>query len=305
MVHQLVEAIPLGRRHHEGLVEGHALVGLLGQLEQVIVNLAVNARDAIAAQSNGRGEGTGTLVMSTRKVSVKETRNHAADMPPGEYTALIVRDTGGGIPPAVMSKIFDPFFTTKELGKGTGLGLSTVYGIIRQSGGYIYVENIEGGDGLGPGARFAIYLPVHHGAVAGEEKRSDPDEPARAWSSGGRVLLVEDEDMVRAVAERALVRAGFTVNAQPDGEDGLAEIANGGEFDLIVSDVVMPGMDGPAMARAIRKLKPEIPILFMSGYAEETLRNEISIDNMHFIAKPFSVEQISRKVGEVLGAVNA
>ncbi|MEN8676674.1 MAG: response regulator, partial [Alteriqipengyuania sp.] len=132
----------------------------------------------------------------------------------------------------------------------------------------------------------------------------EPDEPARAWSSGGRVLLVEDEDMVRAVAERALVRAGFTVNAQPDGEDGLAEIANGGEFDLIVSDVVMPGMDGPAMARAIRKLRPEIPILFMSGYAEETLRDEINIENMHFIAKPFSVEQISRKVGEVLSSVS-
>ena len=272
-----------------------------GQLEQVIVNLAVNARDAIAAQ----GDGVGTLVMSTRKVSVKETRNLAADMPPGEYTALIVRDTGGGIPPAVMSKIFDPFFTTKEQGKGTGLGLSTVYGIIRQSGGYIYAENVEGGDGLAPGARFAIYLPVHHGAPAGDERRGDSSEPARAWSSGGRVLLVEDEDMVRAVAERALVRAGFTVTAQPDGEDGLAEIANGKQFDLVVSDVVMPGMDGPAMARAIRKVRPDIPILFMSGYAEETLRNEISIDNMYFIAKPFSVEQISRKVGEVLSAANA
>ncbi|MEN8676468.1 MAG: ATP-binding protein, partial [Alteriqipengyuania sp.] len=141
-----------------------------GQLEQVIVNLAVNARDAIAAQ----GDGTGTLVMSTRKVSVKETRSHAADMPPGEYTALIVRDTGGGIPPAVMGKIFDPFFTTKELGKGTGLGLSTVYGIIRQSGGHVYVENVEGGDGLGAGARFAIYLPVHRGS-AGEDRRAEPD----------------------------------------------------------------------------------------------------------------------------------
>ena len=273
-----------------------------GQLEQVIVNLAVNARDAIAS----KGDGTGTLSMSTRKVTVKETRSHGADMAPGDYTALIVRDTGGGIPPAVLGKIFDPFFTTKEQGKGTGLGLSTVYGIIRQSGGYIYAENIDGGDGLGPGARFSIYLPVHRGAPVGDGRRGgEVDEPAREWSGGGRVLLVEDEDMVRAVAERALVRAGFTVVAQPDGEDGLAEIANGGEFDLVVSDVVMPGMDGPAMARAIRKLKPEIPILFMSGYAEETLRNEISIENMHFIAKPFSVEQISRKVGEVLSAIKA
>ena len=271
-----------------------------GQLEQVIVNLAVNARDAMAA----KGDGTGTLAMSTRKVTVKETRSHAIDMAPGEYTALLVRDTGGGIPPTVIGKIFDPFFTTKEQGKGTGLGLSTVYGIIRQSGGYIHAENVGPADGLGAGALFAIYLPVHHGAVAGSGRRSEAEEPARAWSSGGRVLLVEDEDMVRAVAERALVRAGFTVTAQPDGEDGLAEIANGGEFDMVVSDVVMPGMDGPAMARAIRKLKPDIPILFMSGYAEETLRNEISIDNMHFIAKPFSVEQISRKVGEVLSAAN-
>ena len=271
-----------------------------GQLEQVIVNLAVNARDAIAAQ----GDGTGTLVMSTRKVSLKETRSLGPDMPPGDYTALIVRATGGGVPAAVMGKIFDPFFTTKELGKGTGLGLSTVYGIIRQSGGYIYAENVGPRDGLGPGAAFTVYLPVHHGAPTAEERRADPDEPARRWSGGGRVLLVEDEDMVRAVAERALVRAGFTVTAQPDGEDGLAEIANGGVFDLVVSDVVMPGMDGPAMARAIRKLKPDLPILFMSGYAEETLRNEISIDNMYFIAKPFSVEQISRKVGEVLGAAS-
>ena len=272
-----------------------------GQLEQVIVNLAVNARDAIAAQ----GDGTGTLVMSTRKVTVKDTRAHGPDMPPGDYTALIVRDTGGGIPQAVLGKIFDPFFTTKEQGKGTGLGLSTVYGIIRQSGGHISAENVGPSEGLGAGACFAIHLPVHHGAPAGDEKRPDAEEPARSWSSGGRVLLVEDEDMVRAVAERALVRAGFTVSAQPDGEDGLAEIANGGAFDLIVSDVVMPGMDGPAMARAIRKLRPDIPILFMSGYAEETLRSEIDIDNMHFIAKPFSVEQISRKVGEVLSAAKA
>ncbi|GAB5349405.1 hybrid sensor histidine kinase/response regulator [Alteriqipengyuania sp. 357] len=271
-----------------------------GQLEQVIVNLAVNARDAIAA----KGDGTGTLVMSTRKVTVQETRSHAADMAPGNYTALIVRDTGGGIPAAVIGKIFDPFFTTKEQGKGTGLGLSTVYGIIRQSGGYIYVENVDGGDGLGPGARFTIYLPVHRGALAAEGRRaSEAEQPARAWSSGGRILLVEDEDMVRAVAERALVRAGFTVTAQPDGEGGLAQIANGGTFDLVVSDVVMPGMDGPAMVRAIRKLKPDIPILFMSGYAEETLRKEISIENMYFLAKPFSVEQISGKVGEVLSAV--
>ena len=116
------------------------------------------------------------------------------------------------------------------------------------------------------------------------------------------MLLVEDEDMVRAVAERALSRAGYTVTACPDGEDGLAAVANGGEFDIVVSDVVMPGMDGPAMAKAIRKARPTLPILFISGYAEEQLRNDIDIVDMHFIAKPFSVQQISDKVGAVLGA---
>ncbi|HAN89860.1 MAG TPA: hybrid sensor histidine kinase/response regulator, partial [Erythrobacter sp.] len=128
------------------------------------------------------------------------------------------------------------------------------------------------------------------------------EEPkATEWSAGGKLLLVEDEDMVRAVAERALVRAGYTVTTAADGEEGLAAVANGDtEFDMIVSDVVMPTMDGPAMARAIRQVKPDIPILFMSGYAEEQLRNDIDIANMHFIPKPFSVQQINAKVSEVL-----
>ena len=115
-------------------------------------------------------------------------------------------------------------------------------------------------------------------------------------------MLVEDEDMVRAVAERALTRAGYTVTTAADGEEGLAAIANGGEFDVVVSDVVMPGMDGPAMVRAIRRAKPEIPVLFMSGYAEEQLRSQIDLSDMYFIAKPFSVQQIGDKVGQVLAA---
>jgi two-component system cell cycle sensor histidine kinase/response regulator CckA len=125
------------------------------------------------------------------------------------------------------------------------------------------------------------------------------------WSGGGRILLVEDEDMVRAVAERALSRSGYQVTACPDGEAGLAAVTSGGAFDLVISDVVMPGLDGPAMARAIRKVNSALPILFMSGYAEEQLRRDIDIADMHFIAKPFSVQQISDKVGAVLGAVRA
>ncbi|QYU68165.1 response regulator [Leptolyngbya sp. 15MV] len=185
---------------------------------------------------------------------------------------------------------------------GTGLGLSTVYGIVKQSGGFIFADNVPGSGGKPDGARFTVYFPVHRGSVPRVPEREE--EPvASDWAGGGRVLLVEDEDMVRAVAERALTRAGFTVTPTADGEEGLAAVANGGEFDLVVSDVVMPGMDGPAMARAIRNVRPAMPVLFMSGYAEEQLRSEIDIADMHFIAKPFSVQQISDKVGAIMRGV--
>ncbi|WP_100258974.1 hybrid sensor histidine kinase/response regulator [Qipengyuania seohaensis] len=276
------------------------------QLEQVIINLAVNARDAMQAHAakSGKENWKGRLTLATRRVSARDVRKMGIDiMPADDYTVLIVQDTGGGIPGEHLSKIFEPFFTTKEQGKGTGLGLSTVYGIVKQSNGFIFADNIGGPDGRPAGARFTIYLPVHKGEMPAVQRPEDAEEAkASEWSGGGKLLLVEDEDMVRAVAERALTRAGYQVTTARDGEEGLAAIANGKtEFDLIVSDVVMPAMDGPAMARAIRKVKPKIPILFMSGYAEEQLRNDIDIDNMHFIPKPFSVQQINGKVSEVLG----
>lgn len=276
------------------------------QLEQVIINLAVNARDAMQAYAakTGRQDWKGKLTLATRRVSARDVRKMGVDiMPADDYTVMIVQDTGGGIPPDHLNKIFEPFFTTKEQGKGTGLGLSTVYGIVKQSNGFIFADNVRSSDGLTSGARFTVYLPVHKGALPAPVKAVEESDDQRAsdWSAGGKLLLVEDEDMVRAVAERALVRAGYSVVTACDGEEGLAAIANGQEeFDLIVSDVVMPAMDGPAMARAIRRVKPKLPILFMSGYAEETLRNEIDIENMHFIPKPFSVQQINAKVAEVL-----
>jgi len=267
------------------------------QLEQVIVNLAVNARDAI----NAHGDGTGKLTLSTRRVSASDVRKAGSDIiPVADYTVLVVQDSGGGISPELLGKIFDPFFTTKEQGKGTGLGLSTVYGIVKQSGGFIFADNIKGLHGRADGARFTIYLPVYRGETLAIAKPA-ANEQASKWSGGGRLLLVEDEAMVRAVAERALTRAGYIVTTANDGEEGLAQIAKGNEFDLIVSDVVMPGMDGPAMAREIRKVKPALPVLFMSGYAEEQLRRDIDIDNMYFIPKPFSVQQIGDKVGGILG----
>jgi two-component system cell cycle sensor histidine kinase/response regulator CckA len=269
------------------------------QLEQVIINLAVNARDAI--QTKGGGESaSGTLSFVTRRVAAQDIRRMGSEIiPAGDYTVMVAEDTGGGIAPDVMSKIFEPFFTTKELGKGTGLGLSTVYGIVKQSGGFIFATNAKASDGLVKGARFTIYLPVHN--VTEEElARAEVEEEARDWSGGGRILLVEDEDMVRAVAERALARQGYEIVTASDGDEGLDLVRKGEKFDIVVSDVVMPAMDGPAMAREIRKLQPRLPILFMSGYAEEHLRNQIDIEAMHFIAKPFSVQQIADKVAMVL-----
>ena len=271
------------------------------QLEQVIVNLAVNARDAI--QMNGAGEAAhGTVSLTTRSLRAADIRRMNSDIiPPGDYTVLIVEDTGGGIPPEVIGKVFEPFFTTKDMGKGTGLGLSTVYGIVKQSGGFIFAANATGADGKVRGARFTVYLPVHHASADELRRAADvPQEPVRAWSGGGTVLLVEDEDMVRAVAERALTRQGYTVVTARDGEEGLEAVRAGGAFDLVVSDVVMPGMDGPAMAQAIRRIAPDLPVLFMSGYAEAQLRDQIDIAQMHFIPKPFTLQAIADKVGEVL-----
>jgi len=154
------------------------------------------------------------------------------------------------------------------------------------------------------GARFTIYLPVHAGE-APQRRKVEAPETSSEWSAGGRVLLVEDEDMVRAVAERALVRAGYQITACSDGEDGLEAFEADSDFDIVVSDVVMPGMDGPAMVRGIRKLNPEIPVLFMSGYAEEALRKDIDVPHMHFLPKPFSVAAITDKVAMVMSEARA
>lgn len=284
------------------------------QLEQVIVNLAVNARDAMQeAASRPGAEGAGRLVLATRRVSASDVRAMRSEiLPIADYTALVVQDTGGGIPPDILGKIWEPFFTTKEPGRagnmgGTGLGLSTVYGIVKQSGGFIFADNVPAAEGFGAGARFIVYLPVHNGPVEGTAARV---EEAAVWAGGGDILLVEDEDAVRIVAERALSRAGYTITCASDGEEGLEQIearrdSGAAMFDLVVSDVVMPVMDGPAMAKALRAVAPQLPVLFMSGYAEEQLRREIDMPNMYFIPKPFSVSQIAGKVAEVLAKVAA
>lgn len=261
-----------------------------GQLEQVIVNLAVNARDAMP-----RG---GTLTIQTYAVSKADVRKLGSEiLPIADYTALSVSDTGTGIPPELISKIFEPFFTTKEVGKGTGLGLSTVYGIVKQSGGFIFADSRPG-----DGATFVIYLPVHRAeATTAPAPALGRQKPAETWGTGN-ILLVEDEDMVRAVAERALTRNGYTVTTASNGEEALAILNDRSDFDLLVSDVVMPVMDGPTLVRTARETHPGLPILFMSGYAEEQLRKMIDLDRIAFLPKPFSVQQLAEGVRDVMAA---
>jgi len=262
-----------------------------GQLEQVIVNLAVNARDAMAETSGG------TLTIQTYSVRADQVAELGSDiLPVADYSALSVTDTGCGIPPSVLGKIFEPFFTTKEVGKGTGLGLSTVYGIVKQSGGFIFADSK-----VGQGARFVIYLPVHREeAGAARSRKLGKAKQDELWGSG-TVLLVEDEPMVRSVAERALTRHGYTVITADNGEDALEVLGRGEEIALLISDVVMPGMDGPTMVREARKTRPDLKILFMSGYAEEQLRNSLDIEHVNFLPKPFSVTELAEAARRAVG----
>lgn len=267
-----------------------------GQLEQVIVNLAVNARDAMLSKAE-----KGTLTLKTFAVGPADVAVMGVEiMPPADYTALSVTDTGVGIPADALGKIFEPFFTTKDVGKGTGLGLSTAYGIVKQSGGFIFADSEPG-----RGTTFTLYLPVHKGESAKPVDQplpaADHAKPGDLWGSG-EILVVEDEDMVRAVAERALTRQGYSVTVAEDGERALEICETRRDFAIILSDVVMPGMDGPAMARKLRETLPDVPILFMSGYAEEQLRESINLERVHFLPKPFSVQQLAEAVRKVLPA---
>lgn len=286
----LGETVRLEVKHGRGLGSVRADPG---QLEQVIVNLAVNARDAMLSKNPAGG---GTLTIETLAVSRAQVKRMADDvLPIGDYSALRVTDTGTGIPADVLPKIFEPFFTTKDVGKGTGLGLSTVYGIVKQSGGYIFAESPPG-----QGASFVIYLPVNT-AVEAPASKPAPRQARRPNSWGtGTVLLVEDEAMVRAVAERALTRQGYKVLVAENGEAALELLETCERPQLLISDVVMPMMDGPTMVKEVRKRYPDLPILFMSGYAEEQLRRSIDLDNVAFLPKPFSVQQLAEAARTVL-----
>ncbi len=258
-----------------------------GQFDQVMFNLVVNARDALT-------EG-GTIIVRTRAVAPNDLPAQGENlMPKGAYVEIEVADTGSGIPADVLPKIFEPFFTTKDVGKGTGLGLSTVYGIIKQSSGFIFVDSITG-----KGTTFSVYLPVHDAPVIIPEaaKASGVDD---LWGHG-TILLVEDEDAVRIFASKALERKGYKVLAAASGEEALNIVtATEAVIDLVVSDVVMPNMDGPTLVKHIRDKLPAVKIIFISGYAEETLRKSIDTPDVAFLPKPFSLKDLAQAVKRVM-----
>jgi two-component system, cell cycle sensor histidine kinase and response regulator CckA len=263
----------------------------LNQLEQVIVNLAVNARDAMP-------DG-GKLTIRTANIPMAESRKFRQQgFKPGEYVLLEVADTGTGMTPEVMEKIFEPFFSTKEVGKGTGLGLSTVYGIVKQTGGFVYVDSK-----LGEGSSFRILLPRHVPQAADEKPAEAERPPAPSDLTGdARILLVEDEDAVRAFAGRALAARGYRVFEAASGPEAL-DLINGMEepVDLVISDVVMPGMDGPTLLRELRRKQPELRIIFMSGYAEDAFQRHLPDDQtFNFLPKPFSLKELATTVKTTL-----
>lgn len=262
-----------------------------GQLEQVLINLAVNARDAM--------DGEGSLIVRTRDIAPADANipPRQPPLPAATWVLIEVTDTGSGIPAALLDQIFEPFFTTKAIGEGTGLGLSTVYGIVKQTGGYIYAENApEGG-----GARFSVYLPLHQGGVeTGGEAAVVPS--VADLTGAGTVLLVEDEDPVRLFAARALRSKGYRVLEARTGLAALSLLEDAEEqVDLIVTDVVMPEMDGPALIERVRADRPRMRIICISGYAEGSFREKLgSFRNIHFLPKPFTLSQLAERVKEVL-----
>lgn len=264
----------------------------LVQLEQVVVNLVVNARDAMP---NG-----GTITIRTRDVTEQEAQGFTyRGMPPADYVLIEVEDTGTGMPPEIMEKIFEPFFSTKELGKGTGLGLSTVYGIVKQSSGFIYVESV-----VGQGTTFRIFLP-RHVPTEGETPVKQAVAQVKDLTGHERILLVEDEDSVRQFSARALRTTGYEVFEADSGDEALDVLDElDYKIDLMISDVVMPEMDGPTLLTHVREKMPDLKVIFVSGYAEENVRQDIA-DNtsVEFLPKPYSLDQINSKVKEVLGKV--
>jgi two-component system, cell cycle sensor histidine kinase and response regulator CckA len=277
----------------------------VSQFEQVIVNLAVNARDAMP-------DG-GKLTVKTGNVTTEESAELAfKGMPAAEYVRIDITDTGTGIPADIRDKIFEPFFSTKEVGKGTGLGLSTVYGIVKQTGGFIYVDSEEG-----KGTTFSIFLPRHHAEKevhaepqaeaasangAAREQAAELAKPRADLTGQGTILLVEDEDGLRSLNARGLRTRGYSVIEASNGVEAMEVMeGNNGEVDLVVSDVVMPEMDGPTLLKAMRERNPGVKIIFVSGYAEDAFEKSLPENQQFaFLPKPFTLSQLVAAVKETM-----
>jgi len=263
------------------------------QFEQVFVNLAVNARDAM--------DNNGQITITTDNFTVRKPKELISEeLPPGHWVKIAFTDTGSGIAKENLSRIFDPFFTTKDVGEGTGLGLSTVYGIIRQTGGFLDVDST-----IGKGTSFIIYLPAATDIEVEEDEAAHTSESIedtnKDLTGSERILLVEDEDAVRTFSERALTNKGYEVVSAESGENALEvfDALENKHLDLIVTDVVMPGMDGPTLVQRMRQDSPKMKIIFMSGYTEDKLKDHMG-ENIFFLPKPFTLKQLAAKVKEVL-----
>jgi two-component system cell cycle sensor histidine kinase/response regulator CckA len=272
----------------------------VSQFEQVVVNLAVNARDAMP-------DG-GTLTVKTANITASESAELAhKGMPAADYVRIEITDTGTGIPADIRDKIFEPFFSTKEVGKGTGLGLSTVYGIVKQTGGFIYVDSETG-----KGTSFHIFLPRHHvepeveaepQAVNGAARAAEA-KPRTDLTGQGTILLVEDEEGLRALNARGLRSRGYSVIEASNGVEAMEalELENG-SVDLVVSDVVMPEMDGPTLLKAMRARNPDLRVIFVSGYAEDAFEKSLPENQQFsFLPKPFTLSQLVAAVKETMSA---
>ncbi len=282
------ETVTLKMDHGRGL---GAVLFDKGQFDQVVINLCVNARDAMP--------GGGTISITTKAVNLdKPTPKGHEILPAGQYVTISIADTGTGIPRENMERIFEPFFSTKEVGAGTGLGLSTVYGIVHQAEGFIFVDSA-----VGKGTTFTLYLPVHgNGKITARDVTPPALDEDGDLTGQGTILLVEDEDAVRLFGSRALRNKGYHVLEATDGETALDVIAKSASpIDLIISDVVMPGMDGHTLINLARQELPGVKTILMSGYSEDVFRNGPDMDpGIAFLGKPFTLKGLAAKVKDVL-----
>ena len=289
--HLLRENVSLKLEHGAELWPVHADET---QLSNAIINLVVNARDAMP-------KGGTVTIRTANQTAAAPVALGTAIMPAGDYLRIEVADTGIGIAKEHLGKIFDPFFTTKPVGQGTGLGLATVYGIVKQTGGFITVDSE-----IGKGTVFRIFLPRFRTEQSAPQPEPERVQP-RDVTGQDTILLVEDEEAVRSFAARALRMRGYNVLEASGGEDALEIVrAESSPIHLLITDVVMPNMDGPTLVRAVRRIRPEMAVIFMSGYAEESFRrNDEKAEDLHFLPKPFGLKQLAGKVKEVLSGAPA